>query len=200
MALALCKLATIILVAATGIKAAPTSDDTELLARASASVVNGDFSAPLLGTWSVTRNCQDSTHCLPSNGFHRVKSNGNSVAQIDGVTYKCTAATAAQSIIKGTIDNLVAGQVYILSFDYKFAAATTYKYWHDTSVTHAFTDHPVYTRAAKANKWYTFSIQVHVSPSHSGSQTLSIVYFDCDNVGNEPPDVQLDNFRIAPMS
>ena len=183
MAFSILKLTAVTLLAISGIQAAPTAEsaDIEIEARAAApSFVNGDFSKPLQGSWSYTTYMSQ-----PANPFHKV----GSVLQIEGQT-KCSDSDENTHRVdfKGTVINLVKGENYVLSYDYKFAEDTTYSYWYLMGVTGTRENNAQYTKKAKAGVWYTF--QIDLQANKSGTQTASFTYINCPVSGISQPDVQ----------
>lgn len=182
----------------TGIKAEPISEDGEILARQSnaAYFLNGDFSAPLKGTWNIIISGNP-----PPNFVSRVKNNGNYVLQVKGLE-SCDEEHAAGSYLQGTIVDVVGGQTYSVTFDYKFSAKTKFTKGIGFYVTHGRTSSNMWTKNAKANQWYTFSLRDVVGEGRSGNQTFSVNYINCPNGHGEDyafPTVQFDNFHVQPV-
>lgn len=135
MAFAFFKFAAVILIAAisTVIETAP-AENTELVARqnpgpSAAYLLNGEFKKALAGTWTKsTRRCYQKPNYL-----HRVKSNGNYVAQFKA-TQSCKKNTISAIDLTGAIVDVCGDcggegrQQYTLKLDYKFPVATTYKW------------------------------------------------------------------------
>lgn len=217
MAFTLLKLATVSLLAAAGIQAAPTAESSGLNERAAAPyVINGDFSKPLQGTWSYS-----TANTEPANPFHRV----GQVLQIEGYDGDCGAGDESTHRVDfdGTINGLQPGKTYLFKYDYMFLEDTTYQFWNLIYFSHAQKFGPKYTKKCKANTWYTFSVQVSVKEGVTGPHTASLTYINCPVTNIAQPAVQrklicigstkiltrargsyadigtVDNFRIEPF-
>lgn len=191
------KCAALLSIATTGINAHPTSTNFDLSTRAaSITIPNGDFSAPLQGTWNVT-----TSGVITASDVKRIKADGNYVVQIEKAATcpKKKIGDAGDAQLYGTISNVAPQQDFTITFQYRSLEDTIYYESFGLAVYNALVTgkRPEDTKKVKANQWYSYT-QTYKANHKLSSSDISF-YFDTTTCGEENwvPTMQIDNFKVT---